>query len=169
VRRAPLPGIRFAQQWGVDSALALNGVMKRLSKDRQSVFGFGRQEVIMTEEQLAALLRLKRYEQPPREYFDHLLRDIHLRMRADLLQVRLGRIAMERVRTFLSECSMIHIGYAAALMFALVAAIRMMPSPKAPPVNVDAKTPQPAVTAGEPRYVIDARPPSYEPSWAFSF
>ena len=39
----------------------------------------------MTEEQLTALLRLKRYEQPPPEYFDRLLQDIHRRQRTELL------------------------------------------------------------------------------------
>src|ERR1700722_8486791 len=83
----------------------------------------------MTEEQLTALLRLKRYEQPPPEYFDRLMQDIHRRQRGELLQRPLWKIAAERVQTFFSEHSMGHVSYAGAMAVALVggvAVIRMM-------------------------------------------
>ena len=59
----------------------------------------------MTDEQLSALLRLKRYEQPAPQYFDRLLQDIHRRQRAELLRRPLWKIAAERVQTFFSEHS----------------------------------------------------------------
>lgn len=74
----------------------------------------------MTEEQLSALLRIKRFEQPPPQYFDRLLQDIHRRQRAELLRRPLWKIAAERVQTFFSEHSMGHLSYAGALASVLV-------------------------------------------------
>lgn len=160
----------------------------------------------MTEEQLSALLRLKRYEQPPAEYFDHLLRDIHRRQRSELLHRPLWKIAVERVQTFFGEHSMGQVSYAgamAALLVVGVAAIGLItpggnvqhngladvPPPKpvlaavpeklhlepsAPAPRLGAPsiaTVQPGATpvVREPRYVMDARPVSYEPSSSFNF
>jgi hypothetical protein len=159
----------------------------------------------MTEEQLTALLRLKRYEEPPPEYFDRLLQDIHRRQRTELLRQPLWRIAVERVQTFFSEHSMGHVSYAGALAVALVAGVSLIkvatPTSGLKERN-DSKTvlvssaasptqdqllhlqtgslpklaPQPLQVPGagleaarEPRYVIDARPVSYEPSSSFNF
>jgi hypothetical protein len=44
----------------------------------------------MTDEQLSALLRLKRYEQPPPQYFETLLQRVHRRQRCELLRGRSG-------------------------------------------------------------------------------
>jgi len=147
----------------------------------------------MNEEQLSALLRIKRFEQPPPQYFDRLLQDIHRRQRTELLRRPLWKIAAERVQTFFSEHSMGHLSYAGALAGVLVvgvAGIGLMTSGgnTALPVVAEEATPQqkilnldtrdkpglaltpssPAVVPGlfpaahEPRYVIDARPASYE-------
>jgi hypothetical protein len=77
----------------------------------------------MTEEQLSALLRLKRYEQPPDHYFDRLLEDIHRRQRADLVKLPLWKIAMERVQTFFSEHSMSRVTYAGALASVMIVGV----------------------------------------------
>src|SRR5581483_8970963 len=77
----------------------------------------------MTEEQLSALLRIKRFEQPPPQYFDRLLQDIHRRQRAELLRRPLWKIAAERVQTFFSEHSMGHLSYAGALASVLVVGV----------------------------------------------
>jgi len=165
----------------------------------------------MTEEQLSALLRIKRFEQPPPQYFDRLLQDIHRRQRSELLRRPLWKIAAERVQTFFSEHSMGHLSYAGALASVLVvgvAGIGLMTSggtvelasngahsspdrsamvaaaaPQEKLLDIEnAKsrlvlgspslpTAQPGYTpvAHQPRYVIDARPVSYEPSSAYSF
>jgi hypothetical protein len=160
----------------------------------------------MTEEQLTALLRLKRYEQPPPEYFDRLLQDIHRRQRTELLRQPLWKIAVERVHTFFSEHSMGHMSYAGALAVALVGGITViglmtpsgglkehagskisLVSPEASPaqdkllrlqnaslpklVTQPLQIPPTALQSSvrEPRYVIDARPVSYEPSSSFNF
>lgn len=160
----------------------------------------------MTEEQLTALLRLKRYEQPPPEYFDRLLQDIHRRQRTELLRQPLWKIATERMQTFFSEHSMGHASYVGALAVVLVggiAVIGLMTPSGGLKERVESRTdltsanttpsqdtllrlqndslprlvtqPLPAPRAAlqsparEPRYVIDARPVSYEPSSSFNF
>jgi len=157
----------------------------------------------MTEEQLSALLRLKRFEQPPPQYFDRLLQDVHRRQRADLLKLPLWKIALERVQTFFSEHSMSRVSYAGALasvMIVGVTAIHMMtPNGGIPRNDMAIDKPVPPVIASESaterllnlegskpalaldsqslhtapafgpatspqRYIMDARPVSYEPS-----
>ena len=161
----------------------------------------------MTEEQLSALLRLKRYEQPPAPYFDQLLRDIQRRQRSELLHRPLWKIAVERVQTFFSEHSMGHLSYAGAMAAVLilgVGAIGLLTpggnsGPVTPVIVAAEKTPAPiaeekilslqasavapkhdasalstaapgfAPVVHQPRYIMDARPVSYEPSSAFNF
>ena len=155
----------------------------------------------MTDEQLSALLRIKRYEQPPPGYFDQLLRDVHRRQRAELLQRPLWKIALERMQTFFGEHSMGTASFAGAMAAVLIvgfAAINVFaPSPRqAQPQMAATSTPAetrsvqlasnhaqqpativepqpfrpspPAQTASlQPRYIIDARPVSYERRFDF--
>jgi hypothetical protein len=162
----------------------------------------------MTEEQLRALLRLKRYEQPPDGYFDQLLSDIHRRQRTQLLNQPLWRIAWERLQTFFSEHSMGSVSYAATMAALLVLGIgsiglltpganTVRPATSGPLARTQPRPPQSPVLSLEPgtravtnfaqspaptqnsvrpganssthspRYVIDARPASYEPSFSF--
>src|ERR1700761_647070 len=80
----------------------------------------------MTDEQLSALLRLKRYEQPAPQYFDRLLQDIHRRQRAELLRRPLWKIAVERMQTFFGEHSMSHASYAGAMAAVMVAGVTVI-------------------------------------------
>ena len=165
----------------------------------------------MTEEQLRALLRLKRFEQPPPGYFDQLLRDVHRRQRSELLRRPLWKIAVERMQTFFGEHSMSSASYAGAMATVLIFGVGVISvvapgTPGSPGVSgptlavneVSAKVSQPSprmslqipvsaerVVAGletsqktrssakaaqvvrHPRYVIDARPVSYEPTFSF--
>jgi hypothetical protein len=152
----------------------------------------------MTEEQLSALLRLKRYEQPPTEYFDGLLRDIHRRQRAELLHRPLWRIALDRMQTLFSEHSMGSLSYAGAMAAVLVVgvgAIGLMtpggqivkqdpPEPvrdsiftlqeTAPAPKLDTRSLASAQSTlppvlPQPHFAIDARPVSYESPSSFNF
>ncbi len=159
----------------------------------------------MTEDQLTALLRIKRFEQPPTQYFDRLLENIHRRQREELLHRPLWRIAVERVQTFFSEHSMGNVSYAGAMAAALVvgagAIAVMMPGEIEKQSFAKVSTPgqakagslltlqsHPATTLALPatfetqlsqstraqfekdrRYIIDARPASYEPEASIRF
>jgi hypothetical protein len=167
----------------------------------------------MTEEQkLSALLRLKRYEQPPPGYYDKLLQDIHRRQRAELLHRPLWKIAIERVQTLFGQHSMGGLSYAGAISAMVVvgitvlsgavpkkrgespsgavalakiepvhlkareASLALLPLSEAPtstvafdsadlPLNArlfPSGTDRRPVAVRQPRYVIDARPVSYE-------
>ena len=52
---------------------------------------------------IATLLRLKRYEQPPPGYFDNFLHEFHRRQRAELLRQPLWRIALQRAQDFMFQ------------------------------------------------------------------
>ena len=81
----------------------------------------------MTEDQLSALLRtVKRHEQPPPEYFDQLLRDLHRRQRAELLRRPLWRIGVERLQTFFGEHSMGPASYAGAMAAVVVLGVTVI-------------------------------------------
>lgn len=157
----------------------------------------------MTDEQLSALLRLKRYEQPAPEYFDRLLDEVRRAQRTELLRRPLWQIMAERVQTFFSEHSMGSSSYAGAMAAALVAGLLAIgvilpgdvesqgkrniaaagapkvpaPSPmlsleassSATELGADSfRTVSARAGAGhQPRYVIDARPVSYEASFEF--
>jgi hypothetical protein len=161
------------------------------------------------QQQLSALLRLKRYEQPPAGYFDKLLHDVHRRQRADLLRRPVWKLALERVQTLFGLHSMSYGQYAGAMAALVVLGVAVvtlsMPrnggttaavvstSPttglvEQSPVNLRSSRPsnpvlslqnsrimvaasdpfetaaagQGAVSAGQPRYVLDAQPVSYE-------
>ena len=159
----------------------------------------------MTEERLTALLRIKRFEQPPPQYFGGLLENIHRRQREELLLRPLWRIAVERVQTFFSEHSMGNVSYAGAMAAALVvgagAIAVMMPGEIEKQSLVAASPPGQQKTgslvtlqsrqsialalpaafetqlspagrtqfAKDRRYIIDARPASYEPEASIQF
>src|ERR1700752_1770333 len=53
------------------------------------------------DKELSALLRLKRYEQPPPEYFENFLHEFHRRQRDELLRQPLWRICLERAHNFI--------------------------------------------------------------------
>ena len=50
------------------------------------------------DNEIAKLLRLKRYEQPPPGYFDNFLHEFHRRQRDELLRQPLWRICLDRAR-----------------------------------------------------------------------
>jgi len=53
------------------------------------------------DREIARLLRLKRYEQPPPGYFENFLHEFHRRQRDELLRQPLWRICLERAHAFM--------------------------------------------------------------------
>src|SRR5438045_6998115 len=53
------------------------------------------------DNEIARLLRLKRYEQPPPGYFENFLHEFHRRQRDEMLRQPLWRICMERAHSLM--------------------------------------------------------------------
>ncbi len=100
----------------------------------------------LNEKQLQALLRIKRYEQPPPGYFDDLLASIQKRQRAEMLRRPAWRLALERVKTF-AESLRVDWPYAASMAGILITGIAtiQMAMPKHKPEPVAAAAPLPDV------------------------
>ena len=65
------------------------------------------------------LLKLKRYEQPPQEYYNQFLREFQHRQRAELIRKPLWKIVSHRVQDFLSEPLITQWAYATATVVVL--------------------------------------------------
>ncbi len=75
---------------------------------------------------LQRLLRLKRYEVPPTEYFEDFLFEFHRRQRAELLQRPLWRLALDRLEGALPTFSPARYVYAGS--FAVATAVALIAS-----------------------------------------
>ena len=75
------------------------------------------------DNEIARLLRLKRYEQPPPDYFENFLHEFHRRQRDELLRQPLWRICWERAHDFLFRLDVRSLAsYPAAVAAVLVCA-----------------------------------------------
>ena len=75
---------------------------------------------------LQALLRLKRYEAPPAEYFEDFLFDFHRAQRAEMLRRPLWRLALDRLEGAMPTFSPARYAYAGS--FALATAVAVVTS-----------------------------------------
>jgi hypothetical protein len=142
-------------------------------------------------DEISKLLRLKRFEQPPPEYFENFLREFKDRQRSQLLREPAWRIAWDRLCAFIGEQMPARIGYGLASTAVLVAAaiasfnilesrpVEMVVSaheqrstdaqPEALTLNTQTTQVQlpelppvvPTASSSTPRYVIGAQPVSY--------
>ena len=75
------------------------------------------------DREIARLLRLKRYEQPPPGYFESFLHEFHRRQRNELLRQPLWRICLERAHTLMLRLDVRSLApYPAAVTAVLVCA-----------------------------------------------
>src|SRR5438128_12440631 len=86
------------------------------------------------DNEIAKLLRLKRYEQPPPGYFDNFLHEFHRRQRDELLRQPLWRICLERAHDFMFKLNVPSLAsYPAAatalLVFAAVISFKVYQAP----------------------------------------
>src|SRR6266496_6483303 len=87
------------------------------------------------DSEIARLLRLKRYEQPPPGYFENFLHEFHRRQRDELLRQPLWRICMERTHDFffrlnVSSLTSYPAAVAAVLICAAVISLRIYQGPE---------------------------------------
>ena len=118
----------------------------------------------LDENQLQALLRIKRHEGPPPGYFDGLLDRVHRRQREEMLSRPAWQIALERVRAFFAPLQMSwrHAGAMAALLVVGVFAIRVaIPDRIAAPAQIAQAFEGGSLPASAPRITLepaDAKP-----------
>jgi hypothetical protein len=84
---------------------------------------------------IATLLRLKKFEQPPPGYFEDFLHEFHRRQRDDLLREPLWRICLERAHDFMFKLNVPSLtSYPAAatalLIFAAVISLKVYETPR---------------------------------------
>ena len=75
------------------------------------------------DSEIAKLLRLKKYEQPPPGYFENFLHEFHRRQRDELLRQPLWRICLERAHDFMFRLNVPSLtSYPAAVVAVLICA-----------------------------------------------
>src|SRR3954453_17037716 len=87
------------------------------------------------DNEIARLLRLKRYEQPPPGYFENFLHEFHRRQRDEMLRQPLWRICLERAHAFMSQLDMASLAsyptaVAAVLVCAAVISLKVYQQPE---------------------------------------
>jgi len=85
--------------------------------------------------EIARLLRLKRYEQPPPGYFENFLHEFHRRQRDEWLREPLWRICLERIQNFMLQLDMRSLtsyatAVAAVLVFAAIFSLKVYQQPE---------------------------------------
>ena len=93
------------------------------------------------DQEIAKLLRLKRYEQPPPGYFENFLHEFHRRQRDELLREPLWRICLHRAQDFMLRLNVPGLtSYPAAatavLICAAVISLKIYQTPATPHVAV---------------------------------
>lgn len=104
------------------------------------------------ENDLGSLLRLKRHEQPPPEYFDNFLQEFHRRQRAELLRQPLWRVWMQRAHDFMFELNVPALtssraAVAAVVVCAAVLSLKVSQTPESNSGAIAAAPEQGAVAA----------------------
>lgn len=75
----------------------------------------------MDNEQISKLLRLKRYEQPPAEYFENFLAEFQLRQRAEVINRPFFQIAWDRLCHLLAPPNIPRLAMAGSFAVAVIA------------------------------------------------
>ena len=87
------------------------------------------------DNEIARLLRLKRYEQPPPGYFENFLHEFHRRQRDEMLRQPLWRICLDRAQAFMSQLDISSLAsyptaVAAVLVCAAVISLKVYQQPE---------------------------------------
>ena len=112
---------------------------------------------------LQRLLRLKRYEVPPPDYFEDFLLDFHRRQRAELLKRPLWRLVMDRFEGALPNFSPSRYAYAGACATAMAATVLasthiLATAPAGNPPLAAATVPRAVMHAPSSGFIVKAGP-----------
>jgi hypothetical protein len=124
------------------------------------------------DNEIGRLLRLKKFEKPPPDYFENFLHEFHRRQRDELLRQPLWKIAMERAQDFMLRLNVARlasypVAATAVLVCAAVLSLKIYQTPQAPSV-AQIQSPVPVqsdwnlasqvsgVTVAQPRPVFNA-------------
>jgi hypothetical protein len=113
----------------------------------------------MNDDQLRALLRLKRFEQPPEGYYQDLLAKIHERQRNELLRQSVFRIALDRIQTAFSTHSMSTMQFAGAMACLLVGGVTLIQTTFPDPTTHRPLTAQQSAHLFNPKGATQTRSP----------
>ena len=75
----------------------------------------------MDNDNISKLLRLKRYEQPPEDYFENFLSEFQLRQRAEVIHRPFYRIAWDRLCSLLEPSGVPRLAMAGSFAVAVIA------------------------------------------------
>lgn len=103
------------------------------------------------------LIRLKRYEQPPRDYHDNFLDDFRERQRAELLHRSSIRLFLERLATFTSDIGKSRWLIGGALAYGVIAILLMVNQEEVGNVLPDADVSRELPAPGEVSPLLDPR------------
>jgi hypothetical protein len=124
------------------------------------------------ENDIGTLLRLKRHEQPPADYFDNFLHEFHRRQRAELLRQPLWRIALQRTQDFMLQLNVPTLtSYPAAAMAVVVCAAVLSLKVYQTPESGSARATVATVAVQQntaPVAVAVAAPSTVDESWSLS-
>ena len=146
----------------------------------------------MSHEPMHRVIRLKRYEQPPEEYFEDFLREFHQRQRAELLRPSLFALLWMRLLSLIPDVRVPAMTYGVSAAAALLAGAVIMwnPQPRTPssyavaypsygqPVTIQKmqpvslridgpSSPTPSSLLFPPSYLLQAHPASHESPLSF--
>ncbi len=119
----------------------------------------------LTEQQLQALLRLKRHDHPEPDYFHDLLKNVQRRQREDMLRRPSWNLAFERVRVFWASLQMDwrYAGTMAAIVVVGVGAIRLgIPARHDSPAQVASANAAPDSSVSDAAFTLATARPDFE-------
>ena len=116
--------------------------------------------MMLDEQQVQQLLRLKRFEQPPPGYFEQALDELHYRMRADAVNQSSRNNRFSRLQEFFSNFNSFRVpqaAYAGAFAIFLVVATLMGTGVWSPRPKFDAYTASASAAQNENAGIVGGR------------